>query len=66
MPQTKTTAETSRTALVTGASAGIGASFSRLLAAEGYNLILVARREDRLRQLLVISGLNLSVHPTVA
>lgn len=44
-------AGTTRAALVTGASAGIGAEFAKLLASEGYSPLLVARRRKRLQQL---------------
>ena len=55
------------TAIVTGASSGIGKELAKLAAAEGYDLILVARRQERLdalaRELSVAHGVSARVIP---
>lgn len=48
-------------ALITGASSGIGADFTKIFSKMGYDLILVARREDRLVELANELGGNVKV-----
>ncbi|QUL37391.1 SDR family NAD(P)-dependent oxidoreductase [Erythrobacter sp. JK5] len=47
---------TGRTALITGASSGLGARFGRILAANGAKVTLGARRKDRLEELAAEIG----------
>lgn len=56
----------SKTALITGSSAGLGRELARLFAADGHDLVLVARREPRLQelaeQLRAAHGVQARVH----
>jgi uncharacterized protein len=52
-------------ALITGASSGLGAAFARKLAARGYDLLLIARREDRLRSIATEVGEQYRIHAEI-
>ncbi len=53
------------TALITGASSGLGEEFAKQLASQGYNLVLVARSKEKLNQLAGMLRQSCNVQVTV-
>jgi 3-hydroxy acid dehydrogenase/malonic semialdehyde reductase len=51
-----------KTALITGATSGIGRATAKALAAEGHNLIICGRRKDALEELAEELGKQVNVH----
>ena len=60
----KMQALTGKVALITGASSGIGPAAARLLASEGVNVVLAARRADRIHDLAAEIGSQAVAVPT--
>jgi short-subunit dehydrogenase len=67
MPANNNTCSVRKRALVTGASSGLGVDFADLLAAQGYDLVLVARRQEPMEalaeQLRFKHGVDIAVEP---
>ena len=57
--------EKKKTALITGASVGLGRELAKLFATDGHDLVLVARRKDKLDQLAAELGQAHGVRATV-